>query len=138
MKKVLLAIAALAVLALATGAFAQATATPGKALKMVFVPKFLGTDGFSKMFEQAHQGPEQAAKELQNPTPLQFLGPAPGNSVAGQIEIVTNATAQGANAIMISNNAGQQIAPALKAAHDKGLKVVWSAPLGPGRIKPVV
>ncbi len=32
--------------------------------------------------------------------------------MAGQIEIVTNATTQGVNAIMISNNAGDQIAPA--------------------------
>ena len=130
MKKVLLAIAALAILSLPTGAFAQATATPGKALKMVFVPKFLGTDRFSKMFEQAHRGAEQAAKELQNPSPLQFLGPTPGNSVATQIEIVTKATAQGVNAIMMSNNSGDQIVPALKAAHDKGIKVVtWDSPV---------
>ena len=130
MKKVLLAIAALAILSLPTGAFAQATATPGKALKMVFVPKFLGTDRFSKMFEQAHRGAEQAAKELQNPSPLQFLGPTPGNSVVTQIEIVTKATAQGVNAIMMSNNSGDQIVPALKAAHDKGIKVVtWDSPV---------
>src|SRR5262249_3920205 len=100
MKKVLLTIAALAILMLPTGTFARATASPGKALNMVFVPKFLGTDRFSKFFEQAHQGAEQAAKELQNPSPLRFLGPTPGNSVATQIEIVAKATAQGVNAIM--------------------------------------
>jgi rhamnose transport system substrate-binding protein len=130
MKKVLLTIAALAILALPTGAFAQATATPGKALKMVLLPKWLGTDRISKLFEQVHQGAEQAAKELQNPSPLQFLGPTPGNSVAGQIEIVANATTQGVNAIMISNNSGDQIVPAVKAAHDKGIKVVtWDSPI---------
>jgi hypothetical protein len=43
MMKVLLAIAALAILALPTSAFAQATATPGKPLKMVLVPKWLAT-----------------------------------------------------------------------------------------------
>src|SRR5262245_2175124 len=123
-------IAALAFLALPTGAVAQATAAPGKALNMVLVPKFLGTDRFSKMFEQAHQGAEQAAKELQNPSPLQFLGPTPGNSVATQIAIVTDAAAKGANAIMMSNNSGNQIVPALKAAHDGGVKVVtWDFPV---------
>ena len=69
-------------------------------------------------------------KELQNPTELQFLGPTPENSVAGQIEIVTNATTQGVNAIMISNNSGDQIVPAAKAAQDKGIKVVtWDSPI---------
>ena len=47
------------------------------------------------------KGAEEAAKDLQNPTALQFLGPTPQNSVAGQIEIVTNATTQGVKAIMI-------------------------------------
>jgi rhamnose transport system substrate-binding protein len=130
MKKVLLTIAALAILALPTSALAQATATPGKALKMVLLPKWLGTDRISKLFDQVHQGAKEAAKELQNPTSLQFLGSAPGNSVAGQIEIVTNATSQGVNAIMISNNSGEQIVPAVKAAHDKDIKVVtWDSPI---------
>ena len=75
-------------------------------------------------------GAEEAAKELQNPTALQFLGPTPENSVAGQIEILTNATTQGVQAIMISNNAGDQIAPAAKAAQEKGMKVVtWDSPI---------
>ena len=82
---------------------------------MVLLPKFLGI----LPFDQAHKGAEEAAKELQNPTPLQFLGPTPENSVAGQIEIVTNATTQGVNAIMISNNSGDQIVPAAKAAQAK-------------------
>src|SRR5262249_54100705 len=48
----------------------------------------------------------------------------------GQIEIVTNATTQNVGAIMISNNAGDQIVPAAKAAHDKGVKVVtWDSPI---------
>jgi rhamnose transport system substrate-binding protein len=131
MKKVLLlAIAALAIVTLSMGALAQVMATPGKAVKMLLVPKFLGTDRFSKMFEQAHRGAEQVAKELQNPIPLQFLGPTPGNSVATQIEIVVNATRQGVNAIMMSNNSGDQIVPAVKAAYDKGIKVVtWDSPI---------
>jgi rhamnose transport system substrate-binding protein len=121
--------AALALLALlpARGALAAAQqATPGKPVGMVLLPKFLGIVPFA----QAHKGAEEAAKELQNPTPLQFLGPTPENSVAGQIEIVTNATTQGVGAIMISNNSGDQIAPAAKAAQAKGIKVVaWDSPI---------
>ena len=56
--------------------------------------------------------------------------PPPENSVAGQIDIVTNATTQGVAAIMISNNIGDQIVPAAKAAHDKGIKIVtWDSPI---------
>jgi rhamnose transport system substrate-binding protein len=130
MRKVLVILATLTILALPVGAFAQATATPGKALNMVLVPKWLGTDEISKLYNQVYEGATRAARELQNPSPLQFVGPAPGNSVAGQIEVVTKATAQGVNAIMISNNSGEQIAPALKTAHDKGITVVsWDSPI---------
>src|SRR5664279_6411534 len=121
MKKYLLTAATLALLAgIPQYASAQAAPTPGKALSMVLLPKFLGI----LPFDQAHQGALEAEKELGNSKPLQFLGPTPENSVAGQIEIVTNAATQGVNAIMISNNSGDQIVPSAKAAHDKGIKVV--------------
>src|SRR5262249_55370433 len=82
------------------------------------------------VFDQAHQGAEEAAKELQNPEPLQFLGPTAENSVQGQIEIVTTAATQKADAIMISNNAGDQLVPAVKSARDAGVKVVaWDSPI---------
>ncbi|MFI0847018.1 substrate-binding domain-containing protein [Mesorhizobium sp. IMUNJ 23232] len=125
MRKYLLATATTAlVLAMAQGAWAQAK--PGAALDMVLLPKFLGI----LPFDQAHAGALEAEKELQNSKPLQFLGPTPENSVAGQIEITTNATTQGVAAIMISNNSGDQIVPAAKAAHDKGIKVVtWDSPI---------
>lgn len=125
MRKYLLATATTAlVLAMAQGAWAQAK--PGAALDMVLLPKFLGI----LPFDQAHAGALEAEKELQNTKPLQFLGPTPENSVAGQIEITTNATTQGVAAIMISNNSGDQIVPAAKAAHDKGIKVVtWDSPI---------
>jgi hypothetical protein len=93
----------------------DAMATPGKDVSMVLLPKFLGI----LPFDQAHKGAEEAAKELKNPAALQFLGPTPQNSVAGQIEIVTNATTQGVKAIMISNNSGDQIVPAAKAARPR-------------------
>jgi rhamnose transport system substrate-binding protein len=127
MKKLLLATTACALVGLGSAsALAQATATPGTALDMVFLPKFLGI----AVFDQAHTGAQEAATELGNPTALQFLGPTPENSVAGQIEIVTNATTQGVDAIMISNNSGDQIAPAAKAAQDAGITVVtWDSPI---------
>ena len=126
MKRVLLATAAAAVLGILAphAATAQATIAPAKPVDMVLLPKFLGIS----VFDQAHQGAEEAAKELQNAKNLQYLGPTPENSVAGQIEIVTNATTQGVGAIMISNNSGDQIVPAAKAAHAKGIKVVtWDS-----------
>jgi len=126
MKRVLLATAAVAVLGILAphAATAQATIAPAKPVDMVLLPKFLGIS----VFDQAHQGAEEAAKELQNAKNLQYLGPTPENSVAGQIEIVTNATTQGVGAIMISNNSGDQIVPAAKAAHAKGIKVVtWDS-----------
>lgn len=113
-----------------SGAAAPARATPGQAPTMVFVPKFVGTDRVSKLFEQAHQGAEQAAQELQNPSPLQFAAPNYGAGGPSQIEIVANATAQGVSAIMLDNNSGDQIVPAVQAAHAKGIKLVtWDSPI---------
>lgn len=128
MKKLLTTTAAMAVLTIIAGAAygADGKATPGKEIDMVLLPKFLGI----AVFDQAHVGAAEAQKELQNPKEVQFLGPTPENSVAGQIEIVTNATTQNVGAIMISNNSGDQIVPAAKAAHDKGIKVVtWDSPI---------
>ena len=99
---------------------------PGEALDMVLLPKFLGI----LVFDQANEGAQEAHAELQNPQELQFLGPTPENSVAGQIDIVTTAATQGMNAIMISNNAGDQIVPAAQAAKDAGMSVVtWDSPI---------
>jgi len=101
-------------------------ATPGQEVNMVLLPKFLGI----LVFDQANNGAQEAHAELQNPGELQFLGPTPENSVAGQIEIVTSAATQGMDAIMISNNAGDQIVPAAKTARDAGMTVVtWDSPI---------
>src|SRR5579871_1412855 len=61
-----------------------AQATKGKAINMVLLPKFLGI----LPFDQANQGAQEAHKELGNTGKLEFLGPTPDNSVAGQIEII--------------------------------------------------
>lgn len=100
--------------------------TMGESVEMVLLPKFLGI----LVFDQANQGALEAAAELGNPAELQFLGPTPENSVAGQIEIITTATTQGVDAIMISNNAGDQLAPVAQAAIEAGLTVVtWDSPI---------
>jgi rhamnose transport system substrate-binding protein len=105
------------------------TATPGQAAKLMLLPKFLGI----LPFDQAHQGAEEAAKELGNPTPLDFVGPTAENSVAGQIDFVTNAPAGGYNVVMLSNNSGDQIVPAVQAANKGGTKVVtWDSPIPDG------
>jgi rhamnose transport system substrate-binding protein len=110
----------------AAPAGAAVVAEPGQAVKMVLMPKFLGI----AVFDEANSGAQEAHAELQNPEELQFLGPTAENSVAGQIEILTSATTQGVNAIMISNNAGDQIAPAAQAARDAGMTVVtWDSPI---------
>jgi rhamnose transport system substrate-binding protein len=105
---------------------APVKATPGQAVEMVLLPKFLGI----AVFDQANEGAQEAHKELGNTAALQFLGPTPENSAAGQIEIMTTATTQKVGAIMLSNNAGDQIVPAAIAAQAAGIKVVtWDSPI---------
>jgi rhamnose transport system substrate-binding protein len=109
-----------------TSAAAPVVPEPGAELDMILLPKFLGI----LVFDQANDGAQEAAAELANPAELQFLGPTAENSVEGQIEIVTTAATQGVDAIMISNNAGDQIAPAAQAAVDSGMTVVtWDSPI---------
>jgi rhamnose transport system substrate-binding protein len=104
-------------------------AKPGEKVDLVLLPKFLSVH----LFDQANRGAEEAHRELENPGTLEFLGPKPENSVAGQIEIVTTAATQGKNGIMISNNAGDQIVPAVQAARDAGMTVVtWDSPIPSG------
>jgi rhamnose transport system substrate-binding protein len=101
-------------------------ANPGPAIDMLLLPKFIGPD----VFDEVNQGAQEAHKELGNPGRLTYTGPTAGNSVAGQIEIVTNAPSQGYKALMISNNAGDQIVPAVQAARAQGLTVVtWDSPI---------
>jgi len=134
MRKTLFAMIGLALLALPTAALAQVTATPGKSVRVLVMPKYVGTDRFAKFFIEADLGAEQAAKELQNPIPLQFIGPVRGGA-ATQASIITDVTAHGIDAIMMSNGSVNNIVPALKAAQAKGAKVVtfdFSVPSGEG------
>ena len=105
------------------------TAAPGQAVNAVLLPKFLGI----LPFDQANRGAQEAAKELGSTGTLEFIGPTPENSAAGQIEMLTTATTQKQNVVMLSNNAGDQIAPAAEAAAAAGTKVVtWDSPIPNG------
>ncbi len=102
----------------------------GEDVKMMLLPKFLGI----LPFDQANQGAQEAAKELGNPTAFDFVGPTAENSVAGQIEFMTNAPAGGYKVVMLSNNSGDQIVPSAEAAQAAGTKVVtWDSPIPDGR-----
>lgn len=110
----------------AVSAQEPATATPGQDVKMMLLPKFLGI----LPFDQANRGAEEAAAELQNPTAFDFVGPTAENSVAGQIEFMTNAPTSGYKVVMLSNNSGDQIVPSAEAAQAAGTKVVtWDSPI---------
>lgn len=105
-------------------------AKPGGAANIVLLPKFLGI----LPFDQANRGAQEAHKELGNTGTLQYIGPTPENSVAGQIEMLTTATTQKQNVVMLSNNAGDQIAAAAEAAQAAGTKVVtWDSPIPSGK-----
>ena len=107
-------------------------ADKGGSVNMVLLPKFLGI----LPFDQANRGAEEANKELGNTGTLLYTGPTPENSVAGQIEIMTTAASQKQNVVMLSNNAGDQIAPAAEAAQAAGTKVVtWDSPIHPARVR---
>lgn len=101
-------------------------AEKGMEADMVLLPKFLGI----LPFDQANQGAQEAHAELGNTGDLLYTGPTPENSVAGQIEIMTTSASQGQAAVMLSNNAGEQIVPAAVAALAAGTKVVtWDSPI---------
>ena len=118
---------ALTTILMAGAASAEAvSAKKGETANLVLLPKFLGI----LPFDQARRGAEEAHKELENKGALQYIGPTPENSVAGQIEMLTTATTQKQHVVMLSNNAGDQISAAAEAAQAAGTKVVtWDSPI---------
>lgn len=133
MKKRNLTIGACAAVAALVGATATVTAgaddavviTGGEDFDAILLPKFVGI----AVFDQANQGAIEAAGEL-GTAEAAFLGPTADNSVAGQIDIVTNAATEQVDAVMISNNAGDQIGPAAEALAATGAAVVtWDSPI---------
>lgn len=94
-------------------------------MNAIFLPKCTG----NAVFVEANDGATEAAGEL-GATPADFVGPADCGNGTDQIEFVTNAVTQGRQAVMLSNNAGEQIESAAQQVADSGATVVtWDSPI---------
>ncbi len=99
--------------------------TAGDSITATFLPKCTNI----AVFPQANSGAEEAAGELGS-DPAEFVGPADCGDATGQIEFMTNAVTQGVDAIMLSNNSGDQLDAPAQAAADAGIPVVtWDSPI---------
>jgi rhamnose transport system substrate-binding protein len=97
----------------------------GDSITATFLPKCTNI----AVFPQANSGAEEAAAELGS-DPAEFVGPADCGDTTGQIEFMTNAVTQGVQAIMLSNNSGDQLDAPAQAAADAGIPVVtWDSPI---------
>jgi rhamnose transport system substrate-binding protein len=85
--------------------------------KIFMVPKFTGL----AYFEVAREGGEQAAKDLG--LDFEYIGSDEPDATA-QIATLTNAIPQDPAALVVSAIDGDAVAPALRQARDKGIKVV--------------
>ena len=104
-------------LAFATGAHAQ-----DDPVRIALLVKALGI-GF---FEAARDGAEEAAEELGN-VEIIYTGPT-DTTAEGQIEVINSLIAQGVDAIAISANDPDAVAPALKRAMQRGITVLsWDS-----------
>ncbi|WP_181708102.1 rhamnose ABC transporter substrate-binding protein [Chthonobacter rhizosphaerae] len=119
-------------LALGTALAAALIAGPAQAenVKVALVVKALGI-GF---FEAAKKGAEEAAKEVGD-MEIIYTGPT-STTAEGQIEVINALIAQRVDAIAISANDKDAVAPALKKAMDRGIKVIsWDSGVAPeGRL----
>jgi rhamnose transport system substrate-binding protein len=99
--------------------------TAADSITATFLPKCTNI----AVFPQANSGAEEAAAELGS-DPAEFVGPADCGDTTGQIEFMTNAVTQGVDAIMLSNNSGDQLDAPAQAAADAGIPVVtWDSPI---------
>jgi rhamnose transport system substrate-binding protein len=121
--------AAVAVLCLAGCGRSEAPADgkPGR-IRVGLVAKSLG-NGF---FDAVNKGAQEAAPELD--AEVIFVGPTTPTA-EGQIETLNSLIAQRVNAIAVSANDPDALAPTLKKAMDRGIKVISydSAVVQPGR-----
>ncbi len=91
-------------------------------MRIALVVKALGI-GF---FEAAAKGAEEAAAELGG-VEIIYTGPT-DTTAEGQIEVINSLIAQGVDAIAISANDPDAVAPALKKAMDRGITVIsWDS-----------
>jgi rhamnose transport system substrate-binding protein len=101
----------------ASGSAAASQAAGGGDLNIVFIPKAIN----NPYFDAAAVGAQKAATELGG----QFKQIGSQNATpAEQIPFIQDATTQGYKAIVVSATGADEVAPALKAAKDAGIKVV--------------
>jgi rhamnose transport system substrate-binding protein len=111
-----LAVAVL-VVAIAAGVGTAGGMKRAAGYKVFLIPKFVGIP----VFTQNNLGAKQAAKELGDT--VTYNGPTEA-SAAKQVPFIDNAVRQGYNAIIISGDDPNAVAPALKRAMAKGVKVI--------------
>jgi rhamnose transport system substrate-binding protein len=100
----------------------------GEEMNSLLLPKCTGI----AVFDQANEGAQEAAEELGAAEP-EFQAPGSCEDSTGQLEYVTNAAQQGLDAVMIGNNAGEQISSAVETATSAGVTVVsWDSPIPDG------
>ncbi len=110
-------VAALALTAGTSGAMAQ-----DDPVRIALLVKALGI-GF---FEAARDGAMEAADELGN-VEIIYTGPT-DTTAEGQIEVINSLIAQGVDAIAISANDPDAVAPALRRAQQRGITVIsWDS-----------
>jgi len=97
--------------------FAGAVAAGAQAPRIAFIPKNLG----NPFFDAVYAGIQEAARELGYETVS--IGP-PAADPASQIPFIQQQSAQQVAAIIISANDANTVAPALRAAMQRGIAVV--------------
>lgn len=115
--------------ALTTAAIASvlmAGAAQAETTRIALVVKALGI-GF---FEAANKGAEEAAAELGD-VEIIYTGPT-DTTAEGQIEVLNSLIAQRVDAIAVSANDTDALAPTLKRAMDRGITVIsWDSGVAP-------
>jgi rhamnose transport system substrate-binding protein len=100
-----------------TGAEANAEAPIKKGLKVVSIPKQLG----NPYEETEHSGVQEALKEVGGSDRIQ--GPTDA-AASAQVSIINSVAQQKPDAIVIAGNDPNAVAPALKNAAKRGIKIV--------------
>jgi rhamnose transport system substrate-binding protein len=121
-RKRLMLLLALAIAAAVAVGIAASVGTAGSSkksagYKVFLLPKFIGIP----VFTQNGAGAKAAAKELGDT--VTYNGPTEADATK-QVPFIDNAVRQGYNAIIISANDPNTVAPALKRAMAKGVKVI--------------
>src|SRR5262249_988997 len=112
-----LVVAAGTALAVTAGVGNAKTSKSAAGYKIYLIPKFIGIP----VFTQNNLGAQMAAKE--NGDTVTYNGPTTA-SATGQVQFINTAAQQGYNAIIISADDPNAVAPALKRAAQKGIKVI--------------